>query len=170
MPLRNGYSQATVSANIAELRKAKYPAAQAEAIAYKKAREAWRKRHPRGPWPAHLKPKTAAKKKTKRSAARKRNPGTGRSVRKATRAFEEFHGAPSKRQRRVFVPDPPEAGWLLGRVIGVVYEAERDGETHQYMHEFRRRSAPDLVVSEDGKALYFGGGNYQVTDRGIEDR
>jgi len=175
MPLRNGYSEQTIARNIAELMDAGRPPAQAEAIALKHARESYRKRKPRGPWPKHLKPPKARKRAAKRTPARKRNPATRtrpawRNRRGSSRAFEEFHGAPPSRRRRVFIPDPPREGWLLGRVLGVAYEAERDGEVNKYMHEFRRKSAPLLVVSEDGKSLFFADGKYSVTDRGIEDR
>jgi len=178
MPLRNGYSEATISRNIAELIDAGRAPAQAEAIAYDKARESWRKRHPSGPWPAHLRPpqrKTrtrAVKKRTakkKKTAARKRNPAT-RGTGKSRRAYERFHGEPPKRQRRVYVPEPPEVGWELGRVLGIAYETVRDGQRLQYMHEFAAKSAPRLVISEDGRGMFLAGGKYRVTSRGIEDR
>lgn len=53
-PLKGGWSLQTISENIAaEMRKGKSQA-QATAIAYKAAREAWRKRHPNGPYPEYL--------------------------------------------------------------------------------------------------------------------
>jgi len=162
MPLRNGHSRATVAANIGELRKAGFPAAQAEAIAYKKARRAWREKHRRGPWPVHLKPRG-----TKKSATR-RNPAAG--TKRATRAYSAFHGDPPKRRKHCHIPDPPDVVWELGRVIGISYETERDGEKAAYLHEFRRASAPRLVISEDGRAMFLADGAYHVTDRGIEDR
>lgn len=62
-PLKNGYSAATVSDNIAKLRREGYPAARASAAALRSARNAWRVKHPKGAYPDHLKTK------------RKRNPG-----------------------------------------------------------------------------------------------
>jgi hypothetical protein len=54
-PLRRGYSEKTLRANIAAERRAGRGEAQANAIAYRMARESWRDKHPRGPFPAHLK-------------------------------------------------------------------------------------------------------------------
>jgi len=159
MPLRQGYSRATIARNVAELRRSGRPAAQAEAIAYREARAAWRQRHPRGPWPAHLRP---TKSKTRQ------NPAT--STRRASRAYEAFHGDRSKRRRRVHIPDAPPVVWELGRVIGISYETTRDGERAAYLHKFKPGSAPRLVISEDGEAMFLADGRYKVTDRGIEDR
>lgn len=60
-------------------------------------------------------------------------------------------------------------GWRLGRTVGVAYEAVRDGKRERYFHEFKRTAAPDLVVRDDGRQLYFAGGSYKVASRGIED-
>lgn len=54
-PLKRGYSRATVTANIRELMAANVRSgSQAVAIALSEARKAYRKRHARGPFPAHL--------------------------------------------------------------------------------------------------------------------
>ena len=76
MPLKNGYSAATVSANIAMLRREGRSAAQSAAIALKKGRESWRKKHAAGPYPHHLK---TAKKKAARKARKtvRKNPAQG---------------------------------------------------------------------------------------------
>lgn len=56
-PLAAGYSQKTVLKNIAKLSREGYGCAQASAIALRSARAAYRKRHPRGALPLHLKRK-----------------------------------------------------------------------------------------------------------------
>lgn len=52
--LKRGYSEPTVSANIAELMRAGHKQPQAVAIALKDARAAWTKRFPGVPYPHHL--------------------------------------------------------------------------------------------------------------------
>lgn len=80
-PLRRGYSQRTISANIAAERKAGRSQAQASAIAYKVARQSYRKKHPKGPFPAHLKPKRSNPKRDKsgRFVSRKRTSPKGKT-------------------------------------------------------------------------------------------
>lgn len=53
-PIKRGYSKPTVSANIAELRRAGYPINQAVAIALKAGRASWRERYPKRKFPDHL--------------------------------------------------------------------------------------------------------------------
>jgi hypothetical protein len=54
MPLVHGHSPTAIATNIARERHAGASEAQAVAIAYERARRDWRARHPRGPYPAHL--------------------------------------------------------------------------------------------------------------------
>ena len=79
-PLKRGYSEKTISDNIAaEIERGK-DREQATAIAYETAREAYRARHPRGPLPDRLKkPRRRPKRVTRRYRYRarvrgKRNP------------------------------------------------------------------------------------------------
>lgn len=53
-PLARGHSKATVSKNVARLRREGRPAGVAAAAALRSARTAWRKGHPRGAFPGHL--------------------------------------------------------------------------------------------------------------------
>lgn len=88
---------------------------------------------------------------------------------RAARAFEDFTGRKPTRKRRVELDGRDVAGWELGPVLGVGYEATRDGETARYFHEFKKSARPRLVARDDGRQLYFEGGRYKVTDRGIVD-
>jgi hypothetical protein len=88
---------------------------------------------------------------------------------KAKKAFEDFTGHKPKRVTRAQLDAADQAGWKLGQAVGVSYEATRDGETAKYYHEFKKSARPDLVSRDDGKQLYFTGGRYKVTDRGITD-
>lgn len=90
-------------------------------------------------------------------------------TRKAAQAYADFSGHKPSKVSRAKLDDSDVVGWKLGRAVGVAYQATRDGETRQYFHEFKKAAAPDVVSREDGKQLYFTGGSYQVTDRGIED-
>jgi len=69
-PLRAGYSRAAVAANVAEMKRAGYPKAQAVAAAMRSARAAYRKKTKRGGFPAHL--QTAAERKGHKKTARKK--------------------------------------------------------------------------------------------------
>lgn len=88
---------------------------------------------------------------------------------RAKRKYEEFTGSKPRRVARISLDDEDIAAYKLGRAVGVAYEATRDGKKAQYFHKFKPSVRPDLVVRDDGKKLYFSGGRYTVTDRGIED-
>lgn len=90
-------------------------------------------------------------------------------LRRASRAFEDFTGRKPRKVTRSRLDDRDVAGWELGPAVGVAYEAVRDGERIKYFHEFKKGVAPKLVSRDDGRQLYFAGGSYEVTDRGIED-
>jgi hypothetical protein len=88
---------------------------------------------------------------------------------RAIRAFEDFKGERPARLRRSRLPDSDVTGWEMGPMLGVAYEARRDGKTAQYFHEFSKSARPRLVAQDDGRKLYIDGGRFKVTDRGIED-
>lgn len=76
MALKGGYSQATVSENIARLVNEGKPQNQAVAIALKMARIAWRHKHKSGPFPEHLNEvkENPMKKKQSTGVKKKRSP------------------------------------------------------------------------------------------------
>lgn len=88
---------------------------------------------------------------------------------RAKKAFEDFTGHKPTKINRSELDGVDVTGFSLGRVVGIAYEAKRDGETAQYFHRFNKKSRPNLVARDDGKKLYIDGGKYKVTDRGIED-
>lgn len=88
---------------------------------------------------------------------------------KAAKRYEEFTGHKAKTFYEAPLDDKPVTGYRLGSMVGVAYEATRDGKTDQYFHRFAKKARPDLVARDDGKRLYVVGGDYKVTDRGIED-
>jgi hypothetical protein len=88
---------------------------------------------------------------------------------RAAKAFEDFTGRKPARSYAAKLPDRNVSGWEMGPMVGVAYEATRDGKTKQYFHEFKKTARPKLVAQDDGRKLYIAGGRYKVTDRGIED-
>lgn len=92
-----------------------------------------------------------------------------KKTQRAAKAFEDFTGHKASKLRSVRLPDENVAGWEMGPVVGIAYQAKRDGKTQQYFHEFKKEARPRLVSQDDGKQLYIEGGKYKVTDRGIED-
>lgn len=90
-------------------------------------------------------------------------------LKRAAKALEDFTGHKPREVRTTRLDDRPVSGYLLGSTVGVAYEAKRDGKTEQYFHRFKKAARPDLVSKADGSQLYFAGGDYEVTERGIED-
>jgi len=88
---------------------------------------------------------------------------------KAKKAFEDFSGHKATKSRVSKLPDRDVTGWEMGPVVGIAYEAKRDGKRTKYFHEFKKAARPALVAKDDGSQLYIDGGKYKVTDRGIED-
>jgi len=64
----------------------------------------------------------------------------------------------------------PKTGLVVGDLDGVLYTTVRDGKTEHYQHDFKKGSRPLLAASSDGKSLHILGGEYEFTERGIEDR
>jgi hypothetical protein len=88
---------------------------------------------------------------------------------RAAAAFEDFTGHKPTKVRRSRLDDKTVASWALGPAVGIAYEAVRDGKRSQYFHEFAKSARPMLASRDDGRQLYLSGGNYTVTNRGIED-
>lgn len=88
---------------------------------------------------------------------------------RAKKAFKDFTGRSAKKVVTSKLDDKDQVGYRLGPMVGVAYEATRDGKTERYFHEFKKAARPDLISRDDGKQLYIDGGKYRVTDRGIED-
>jgi hypothetical protein len=88
---------------------------------------------------------------------------------RAAKAYAGFTGHLPNKVDFVQLDDDPVAGYGLGPVEGIAYEATRDGKTEKYFHRFSRKSRPYLVSKDDGSQLYVVRGAYKVGDRGIED-
>jgi hypothetical protein len=90
-------------------------------------------------------------------------------TRRASRAFEDFTGRKARKVTVEKIDDGPVTGWEMGPLVGVAYEAVRDGQRDRYFHEFAKSARPRLVARDDGRQLYIAGGRYNVTERGVED-
>jgi hypothetical protein len=90
-------------------------------------------------------------------------------VAQAVRRFKRFTGMEPEGVDLVKVT-LPDAALLVGDVLGIMYETERDGVVESYIHKFREGSRPQLAASQDGKQLVLLGGAYQFTERGIVDK
>ena len=88
---------------------------------------------------------------------------------RAADLYEQFSGHDAKEVEKVKV-NWPRVGLNVGQCDGVLYTTVRDGKTEHYIHKFKARSRPALVVSSDGRQLALVGGAYVFTERGIEDR
>jgi hypothetical protein len=90
-------------------------------------------------------------------------------IAQATKLFTDFRGAQPVEVRRLAVPSLPRVALTVGELFGIMYRTERDGRLENYLHRFRKSARPILAVSPDGRTLLILGGDYRVTDRGIED-
>jgi hypothetical protein len=89
--------------------------------------------------------------------------------REARKRYADFTGHRSTAGRTVNLPTP-RAALKVGTLDGVLYTTVRDGREESYIHKFRKRSRPTLAVGSNGKSLHVLGGEFEFTDRGIEDR
>ncbi len=83
--------------------------------------------------------------------------------------FKDFRGDEPEDAQKVRLRNP-KVGLVIGEMDGVVYTTVRDGKQEKYIHEFKKKSRPLLVSSHDGDSLHIIGGEYEFTERGIEDR
>jgi hypothetical protein len=87
----------------------------------------------------------------------------------AMKLYSDFTGEDAAPLGEYVLPRPPAVGVVIGEMVGVAYEATRDGETEQYFHRFNKKDRPLLVSSHDGQQLVILGGEYDFTENGIVD-
>lgn len=126
---------------------------------------------------AHRRPaikttRTETSTRTVKVAKVRQNPAAAaveRQLQQAGRLFEDFRGKEPRQVDRITVPALPRVLLPLGECLGIMYRTDRDGETENYLHRFKKTARPTLAVTSDGRNLYLLGGAYRVTDRGIVD-
>jgi len=88
--------------------------------------------------------------------------------------YDSFsEGAREYSRRKVKVPPPPAVLADWGKVVAIEYENDRTGKNEVYRHKFKKpaKGAPDtrptLCTDPKGRRLYFVGGRYKITEKGI---
>lgn len=89
-------------------------------------------------------------------------------LREGKKRLESFTGHRAKRLTRIKKRDN-DVVLKVGNLLGIAYQAKRDGKLENYFHEFRPSSRPILCVNDDGTQLVIHGGSYLFTDTGIND-
>lgn len=90
-------------------------------------------------------------------------------INEAAKRYADFTGHEPEVMTVMETPNHDTA-FLIGELDFVGYTTVRDGKEESYKHDFRKRSRPLLASSFDGKNLYILSGEYEFTERGIEDR
>jgi hypothetical protein len=119
--------------------------------------------------PALLRTQANPRKKRKKNPVQAHASARQMNVIKAIQLFERFHlGEPRFVDEMNFNFHREQL--LIGRCVAIEYDTRRKGKAERYRHEFSGKSRPILASSYDGAQLYFLGGAYDFTERGIVDR
>lgn len=84
---------------------------------------------------------------------------------KAAKLFRDFHRRAPKAGDLGTFSCPEISALKVGKLIGMIYLADGDGQT--YIHKFKVNRRPLLFVSYDGKHLMALGGAFRFTERGF---
>jgi hypothetical protein len=178
MPLKPGYSRATVNANIGTMLREGKRRDVAFAAAMRAGRESFFKAHPKGFPPFHLRT-LEEKKRTGLTSKYAGNPVPPSSrvtqrqqiqLEDAAQLYADFSGHEPEIVGTLDKPIIPDVLIGIGDIDGIMYSTVRDGKLEKYVHQFKKSSRPLFAVSHDGKQLYMLGGAYTFTERGIVDK
>jgi len=97
-----------------------------------------------------------------------------RELLRAAKAFrEDFHwGIPARKVARKKVAPTPRVLVELGKLHAVEYKTHKKGDGPSvYHHDFGEETGrrPTLAMDAENGSLHVVGGEYRVTDRGIEN-
>ena len=95
-------------------------------------------------------------------------PSLACQINEASYLLEDFTGHKATKSTK-HVINIPKVALQVGQCDAILYTTTRDGVVEHYKHTFKKRSAPILAASHDGKDLVLVGGNYNFTNRGIVD-
>jgi len=188
MPLKKGYSLATVRENFKTLKEEGKTDAQAWKVSKDWGRVSFFSSFPEGFLPSYLALPNGKRDRKSYDVAYgvkpekagpcgcgcgdfKDNPIKDRrsKINAAMKLYESFTGEHPEPLGEYVLPPNPAVGVVIGEMVGVAYEATRDGETEQYFHRFNKKDRPLLVSSHDGKQIIILGGEYDFTENGIVD-
>lgn len=115
---------------------------------------------------------SSAEQKRLTSSPGKMNPSPRRSTKiaNAVDLYKNFTGQEPEFYTNVKKPELPDVAFVIGPMVGVSYEATRDGITETYYHEFDKNCRPLLASTHDGRTIFILGGEYDFTEDGIVDR
>ncbi len=171
------YDPRGFKAKVALLVREGLPQAQAVGATFAMARKAWRALHPRKAFPEFLREpakKPAKPRKAKKvtvSAAANPVPASSRArLQEAARLYENFSGHDGEVIAEVERPEFPSELIVIGECDGIMYSTVRDGVKEKYIHKFHHKARPMFCVTHDGTGIFFLGGEYDFTERGIVDR
>lgn len=92
-----------------------------------------------------------------------------RDIKKAARLYKSFRERAPNKVRKVTV-SMPRALMSMGHVDFIGYTTTHaDGRATAYKHTFAKGSKPLLAAGPGQNQLYFIGGRFRVTGRGIVD-
>lgn len=141
----------------------------------KKGEKARKNSIPMSEWtPQQRKQRKADLLKKKQQRMAKAAAAPSREIARAKKEFEEFTGLRAEHVTRASYK-APKVAVVLGRLVSVVYEAERldvEGYVGEngpalYEHKFSKKNPPILAASVDGKQLLIvGGGCYFDAKKG----
>jgi hypothetical protein len=91
-------------------------------------------------------------------------------LRRATRLYRDFREAEPRAVRRVTVRAPKGKALVrMGVCEFIGYMTTHQGRPALYVHHFAPGSRPALYAGTNRNELYFVGGRFRVTGRGITD-
>lgn len=91
-------------------------------------------------------------------------------IQRASELYENFSGHDAEVVQTLEKPHFPDVLIEIGDVDGLLYTTTRDGQVERYVHEFHKDAKPLFCVNADGSQIFFIGGEYDFTERGIVDR
>lgn len=90
-------------------------------------------------------------------------------IERAVKGYQAFRETTPRRARYVTPQAPPGAVWRMGACEFVGYMTTHNGKPALYVHEFATGSRPFLYAGPRQNQLFFVGGRFKVTGRGITD-
>lgn len=90
-------------------------------------------------------------------------------LQRAVKLYTDFHGEKPRILSHVKFSKIPKNILQVGKCVGIMYRAKRDGKTLNFLHQFAAHAGPILAATADGRQLLLIGGNYVFTEDGITD-